>query len=207
MSKVLVMNSVTLDGVMQGPGRPDEDTRGGFAHGGWAVPGSDELIVAKMAERMGENQAFLFGRRTYEELLASWNAQGGPFKDALNKTQKYVASRSSTTRLEWPNSTLLHGDIPAAVAELKQASSGTLAIMGSGELIVSLMAADLIDQYLLMIHPLVLGTGRRLFGDGVRASLRLTDIATSTKGVLIATYEPDRDEDSGLTQRKHPKPR
>lgn len=189
MSKVVVMNSLTLDGVMQGPGRPDEDTRGGFAHGGWAVPGSDELIVTKMAERMGENQAFLFGRRTYEELLASWNAQGGPFKDALNNTQKYVASRSSATRLEWPNSTLLHGDIPAAVAELKQTSSGNLAIMGSGELIAALMAADLIDQYLLMIHPLVLGTGRRLFPEGVHASLRLTDSIANTKGILIATYE------------------
>jgi dihydrofolate reductase len=139
MSKVVVMNSVTLDGVMQGPGGPDEDTRGGFAHGGWAVPGSDELMVTKMAERMGENQAFLFGRRTYEDVLASWNAQGGPFKDALNKTQKYVASRSSATRLEWPNSTLLHGDILAAVAELKQTSIGHLAIMGSGELIAELM--------------------------------------------------------------------
>jgi dihydrofolate reductase len=202
MSKVVVMNSVTLDGVMQGPGRPDEDTRGGFAHGGWAVPGSDELMVTKMAERMGENQAFLFGRHTYEELLASWNAQGGPFKDALNNTQKYVASRSSATRLEWPNSTLLYGDIPAAVAELKQISSGNLAIMGSGELIAELMAADLIDQYLLMIHPLVLGTGRRLFGDGMRASLRLIDSTTNTKGVLIATYEPDRDEDSDLVSER-----
>lgn len=131
VSKVVLPDSVTLDGVMQGPGRPDEDTRGGFAYGGWAVPGSDELIVAKMAERMGGDHAFLFGRRTYKELLASWNAQGGPFKDALNETGKYVASRSSTTRLEWPNSTLLHGDIPAAVAELKQASSGNLAIMGA----------------------------------------------------------------------------
>jgi dihydrofolate reductase len=149
-------------------------------------------MVAKMGERMGEHPAFLFGRRTYEDLLASWNAMGGPFKDALNNTQKYVASRSSATKLEWPNSTLLHGDIPAEVAELKRTSNGNLAIMGSGELIAALMAADLIDEYLLMIHPLVLGAGRRLFGDGDRASLRLIDSATNSRGVLIATYEPDR---------------
>jgi dihydrofolate reductase len=190
MGKVIVMNGLTLDGVMQGPGRPDEDTRGGFTHGGWAVPYSDEAMVAKMGERMGGNRAFLFGRRTYEDLLASWNAQGGPFKKALNNTRKYVASSSPATRLDWPNSTLLHGDIPAAVADLKESSGTKLVIMGSGVLIGSLMAGDLIDEYLLMIHPLVLGTGRRLFGGSAQASLRLVDsIATST-GVLIATYEP-----------------
>jgi dihydrofolate reductase len=193
MGKVVVINHVTLDGVMQGPGRRDEDTRGGFAHGGWAFPRGDDVIVAKAGERMGGDRAFLFGRRTYEQLLASRNAQGGPFKDALNNTQKYVASHSPATRLEWPNSTLLDGDVPAAVAELKQASSGNLVIMGSGELIAALMAADLIDEYLLMIHPLVLGTGRRLFPEGGRASLRLTDSAITTKGVLMATYELDRD--------------
>jgi dihydrofolate reductase len=193
MSKVIVINHVTLDGVMQAPGRPDEDTRGGFAHGGWGIPRGDDVIVTKAGERMGGDRAFLFGRRTYEELLASWNRQGGPFKEALNNAPKYVASNTATTRLEWPNSTLLHGDVPAAVAELKQESGGNLVIMGSGELIGSLMAADLIDEYLLMIHPIVLGTGRRLFPEGVHASLRLTDSMTTTKGVLIATYEPGRD--------------
>jgi dihydrofolate reductase len=104
MGKVVVMNSITLDGVMQGPGRPDEDTRDGFAHGGWAIPGGDELMVATMGERMGEDRAFLFGRRTYEDLLASWNRKGGTFKDAVKNAPKYVASHSSATRLEWPNS-------------------------------------------------------------------------------------------------------
>ena len=187
------MNGITLDGVMQGPGRPDEDTRDGFTHGGWAIPGGDELMVAKMGERMGEDRTFLFGRRTYEDLLASWNRKGGPFKDALNNAPKYVASHNSATRLEWPNSTLLHDDVPAAVAELRQTSSANLVIMGSGELIAALMTADLIDEYLLMIHPLVLGSGRRLFPEGVQASLRLTDCITTSKGVLIATYEQDRD--------------
>ena len=177
---------------MQAPGYPEEDTRGGFAHGGWAAPRSDEATVNKAGERMGDDSAFLFGRWTYEALLASWNRQGGPFKDALNSAPKYVASRNSATGLEWPNSTLLHGDVPAAVAELKQKSGGNLAIMGSGELIGSLMAADLIDEYLLMIHPLVLGTGRRLFPEGAHASLRLTHSMSTTKGIVIATYEPAR---------------
>src|SRR3989442_13800618 len=132
MGKVIVMNGVTLDGVMQGPGRPDEDTRDGFERGGWAVPYSDEAMVAKMGERMGGDRAFLFGRRTYEGLLAPWNARGGPFKDALNNSRKYVASSNPAARLEWPNSTLLHGAGPGAVADLKQSSGTNLVIMGSG---------------------------------------------------------------------------
>jgi dihydrofolate reductase len=189
MGKAIVLNAVTLDGVMQGPGRPDEDTRDGFEHGGWGVPYGDEATVAKMGERMGEDRAFLFGRRTYEQLLASWNARGGRFKDALNDARKYVASSDAEARLEWPNSTLLAGDVPAAVAGLKESSATNLVIMGSGVLIGSLMAADLIDEYLLIIAPLVLGTGRRLFAGGTYASLRLVDSSTTRTGVVIATYE------------------
>jgi dihydrofolate reductase len=192
MGRIIVMNQLTLDGVMQGPGRPDEDTRGGFEHGGWAVPHSDEAMVAKMGERMGSDPAFLFGRRTYEDLLATWNARGGPFKDALINARKYVASSNPATRLDWPNSTLLHGDIPTAVANLKQSSATNLVIMGSGVLIGSLMTADLIDEYLLMIHPLVLGSGRQLFAGGTQAVLRLIDSISTGTGVLIATYEPAR---------------
>jgi dihydrofolate reductase len=192
MGKVIVMNCVTLDGVMQAPGRPDEDTRDGFQHGGWGVPYGDEAYIAKMGERMGSDRAFLFGRRTYEGVLSIWNHRGGPFKDALNDAQKFVASSSAATRLEWPNSTLLHGDVPAAVAELKEASATNLVIMGSGVLIASLMAADLIDEYLLMITPLVLGSGRRLFPAGVQASLRLLESIATGKGVLMATYERPR---------------
>jgi len=195
MGKVIVMNQLTLDGVLQGPGRPDEDTRDGFDRGGWAAPRGDEAMVAKMGERMGGDRAFLFGRRTYEDLLASWNAMGGPFKDALNNARKYVASSNPATRLDWPNSTLLHGDIPGVVADLKESSGTNLVIMGSGVLIGSLMAADLIDEYLLMIHPLVLGIGRRLFGGGTQASLRLVDSITTSMGVLIATYEAARGEE------------
>src|SRR5690242_12820603 len=117
MGTLIVMNWVTLDGVMQGPGRRDEDTRGGFAHGGWATPYSDEATVTKVGERMGGERAFLLGRRTYEELPASWNAHGGAFKQALNDTRKYVASGNPAPRLEWPKSTLLRGDVPAAVTD------------------------------------------------------------------------------------------
>lgn len=192
MGRVIVMNGVSLDGVMQAPGRPDEDARDGFEHGGWAVPYGDDAMVAKMGERMGEDRAWLFGRRSYEDLLAIWNARGGPFKDAFNGAQKYVASANPATRLEWPNSTLLHGDVPAAVADLKRSQSANLVILGSGVLIGSLMAGDLIDEYLLMITPLVLGSGRRLFAGGTYASLELVESSTSSTGVLMAVYERAR---------------
>jgi dihydrofolate reductase len=168
MGKVVVINGISLDGVMQAPGRPDEDTRDGFPYGGWAVEYSDDTVVAKMGER------------------------GGPFKDAFNDIQKFVASSNPQTKLEWPNSTLLHGDVPAAVAELKQSSDGNLVILGSGVLIASLIAADVIDEYLLTIAPVVLGTGKRLFAGGTHAALRLVDSSVTSKGVLIAAYERAR---------------
>jgi dihydrofolate reductase len=209
MGKVIVMNWVTLDGVMQGPARPDEDTRDGFAHGGWGTPYGDEGMVTQMGERLakltGGEHAWLFGRWSYESLLASWNARGGPFKDALNHAHKYVGSSNPATRLEWPNSTLLHGDVPAGVADLKKSSDASLVIMGSGVLIGSLMAADLIDAYLLMIAPLVLGAGRRLFAGGASATLRLIESSTTSKGVLLATYEPARGQSGRLpaAERAH----
>jgi dihydrofolate reductase len=191
MAKLLVVNHLTLDGVMQAPARPDEDTRGGFEHGGWAIPGGDEAMVAKIGERMGAERVFLFGRRTYEDLYEVWPKQtGDPMGEALTNTPKYVASRTQTEPLPWSNSILLDGDATDAVAKLKQQPIGTLTIFGSGELIKSLMQADLIDEYLLLIHPLVLGAGRRMFPDGVPASLRLIDSVTTSKGVVIATYEP-----------------
>ena len=198
MGRIVVMNHVTLDGVMQGPGRVEEDTRGGFTQGGWghrsAAP--DDAAAQAMGERMtagGGLAGWLFGRRTYEQLLAFWNSRGGPFKDALNNSPKYVASTTLTEPLPWPNSTLLRGDIVDALRTLKAQSAGVLAIMGSGELIGSLMAANLIDEYLLMIHPLVLGTGLRLFPGGVHVSLRLTGSVATATGMVIATYEPARD--------------
>jgi dihydrofolate reductase len=191
MRRVVVINHVTLDGVMQGPGRPDEDTRGGFEHGGWAAGNNDDVIGAALGERMAESGGLLLGRRSYEDMLSYWNTQDSPFKDALNMAPKYVASRTLGEPLPWPNSTLLEGDVADAVAELKREPGKDLGIMGSGELIQSLMPAGLIDEYLLMIHPLVLASGRRLFPDGGGAqALRLVDSKTATTGVLIATYQP-----------------
>lgn len=200
MGKVIVVNHVTLDGVMQAPARRDEDSRDGFVHGGWGKPGSDDLIPAKIGERMGPDRAFLFGRRSYEDLLATWNARGGPYKDAFNSATKYVASSSPATMLDWPNSRLLHGDVPAAVGELKRSSDGNLVIMGSGQLIRSLLPRQLIDEYLLMIHPLVLGSGRRLFEhDNHVVRLRLVDSAVTGTGVIIATYEAGDGEPRRVT--------
>lgn len=196
MRRVVVINNVTLDGVMQAPGRPDEDTRGGFEHGGWAVmSNSDPVIGSAMGERMAQSGGLLLGRRTYEDLLSYWNTQESPFKEALNNAPKYVASRTLREPLPWPNSTLLDGDAADAVAVLKQEPGNDLQIMGSGELVQSLMARDLIDEYMLLIHPLVLGSGRRLFADGGGvASLRLLDGASTTStGVVIATYQTVRE--------------
>jgi dihydrofolate reductase len=191
MGRVVVINHLTLDGVMQAPGRPDEDTRGGFTHGGWSVPNVDDVMMdVVLGTRTPASGGLLLGRRSYEDMLGYWNTQDSPFKDMLNNAPKYVASRTLREPLPWPNSTLLQGDVAAAVA-LKRRSEADLTVMGSGELIQTLMRHNLIDEYLLLIHPLVLGTGRRLFTDGgPSASLRLVEGKTSTTGVLIATYEP-----------------
>jgi len=191
MSRVVVINHVTLDGVMQAPGRPDEDTREGFEHGGWAQAGNDDVIGAALGARMAESGGLLLGRRSYEDMLSFWNTQDSPFKHALNAAPKYVASRTFREPLPWPNSTLLAGDAADAVAELKKEPGKDLQIMGSGELIRSLMPRGLIDEYLLMIHPLVLGSGRRLFSGGIPMStLRLMEAKPTTTGVVIATYQP-----------------
>jgi dihydrofolate reductase len=192
-AKVLVANHVTLDGVMQAPARPDEDTRDDFAHGGWGMARNDELMAAKIGERMAGDRAFLFGRRTYEDFYDVWPKRtGNPFSEALTNTTKYVASRSMTEPLPWDNSILLSGDVAERVAELKQQRDGTLTVFGSGELIGTLIAADLIDEYLLMIHPLVLGAGRQLFGAGQSTELELMDAVTTSTGVVIAAYRRAR---------------
>jgi dihydrofolate reductase len=191
MSRLVVINHLTLDGVMQAPGRSEEDTRGDFAHGGWAGPNVDDVVNAAMGARMPRSGGLLLGRRSYEDMLGYWNTQDSPFKGALNSAPKYVVSTTLREPLPWPNSTLLSGDVAEAVTQLRQQPGNDLNVMGSGELIQTLMRHDLIDEYLLLIHPLVLGTGRRLFADGgPPASLRLVDSTVSTTGVLIATYQP-----------------
>lgn len=191
MRRIVVMNHVTLDGVMQGPGRADEDRRDGFAHGGWATARSDESLGRVMGERLAGSGGWLFGRRTYEDLLSHWNSQpDSPFGPALNNAPKYIASTTLEEPLPWPNSTLLRGDVAEAVAALKAEPGGDLGIMGSGALIQTLLAHNLIDEFLLMIHPLVLGSGHRLFPAGSpHATLKLIDAATTPTGVLVARYE------------------
>jgi dihydrofolate reductase len=194
MAKVTVFNHVTLDGVMQAPGRSDEDTRGGFERGGWAIAGNDEVMGRKLGEGMAKGGPLLLGRRTYEDFYGFWpNQPDNPFAEILSNVPKYVASRTLTEPLPWANSVLLDRDAVSAVAQLKEQPIGDLTIMGSRDLIASLMGAGLIDEYLLMIHPLVLGSGRRLFAEGAHASLRLTETVTTTTGVVIATYERARD--------------
>jgi dihydrofolate reductase len=191
MGKLVVFNSVTLDGVMQSPGRPDEDTRGGFKYGGWATPFADPDLGKAAGESMATTGGLLFGRRTYLDFHSVWpkRTDGNPFTEALNNTQKYVASRTIKEPLPWVNSALLKGDVPEAVAALKKQIEKDLVILGSGELIRSLARENLIDQYILLIHPLVLGTGQHLFSDdGTSLSLELVDTKTTSKGVVMATY-------------------
>jgi dihydrofolate reductase len=177
---------------MQAPGRPDEDRRGGFEHGGWAAPFADPVMGKVAAESTGTTGDLLFGRRTYEGFLAVWpNRTDNPFTAVLNNTQKYVASTTLLEPLPWKNSVLLKGDAAEAVARLKEQPGKDFVILGSGELVRSLMRNNLIDEFVLQIHPLVLGAGRRLFTDaGSFASLRLVGTKTTSTGVVIATYQP-----------------
>jgi dihydrofolate reductase len=189
--KIVVLNNVTLDGVMQAPGREDEDTRGGFAYGGWAsqnVEQPDPEIGAAMGSRMSQSDGLLLGRRTYEDLLTTWNARGGMFKDALNAAQKYVVSSTLTDPLPWPNSVLVSGDVVDAVGELRSRPGRELHIMGSGQLIATLIAHHLVDEFVLMIFPVVLGSGRRLFEGDTYAAMDLVDAKATQSGVVIATY-------------------
>ncbi len=198
---IVAFISITLDGVMQAPARPDEDRRGGFEHGGWALPYSDPSHQGRaVSQSMVETEALLLGRRTYEDFFSVWpgRTDGNPYTESLNRTHKYVASRTLEEPLPWANSSLLRGDAVDAVAELKERPGKDLLVLGSGELVRSLMRHGLIDRYVLSIHPLVLGSGRRLFEDaGPYARLELVAAAPSANGVVIATYRAaDRRQDT-----------
>ena len=178
MSTITVFESVTLDGVMQAPGRADEDTRGGFPYGGWALPYQDEVAMRFAGEGMSQGGALLFGRRTYDDLLGFWTStpEPNPFTEVL-----------VNTRLAHPNSTLLAGDATETVAELRQTLDGGVTVLGSGELVRALLGAGLVDELVLMQHPLVLGTGTTLFGSA-RVELELQRTLPTTTGVIIARY-------------------
>lgn len=189
--RIVVFMNVTLDGVVQAPARPDEDVRGGFRHGGWAIPYVDSVMGEFAAESMGKSGALLLGRRTYEDFFKVWpNRTDNPYTEVLNKTRKYVVSRTLEEPLPWQNSTLLRGEAAGTVAQLKQEPGKDLVVLGSAQLVQTLMRSGLVDEYVLQIHPLVLGSGHRLFNGSWLAALRLVDSRTTTTGVLLATYQP-----------------
>jgi dihydrofolate reductase len=187
--KVFAFVNLSLDGVMQSPARPEEDPRGGFKLGGWGAP---YQAMTEAGEVMANVGGLLVGRWTYEQFHKVWpETKESPFSAWMDNIQKYVASRTLKEPLPWTNSTLLKGDAVDAVEELKKKPGKDLVIMGSGVLIQSLMKRNLIDEYVLLIHPLILGIGRRLFsGGGVPVSLELVKSKTTNKGVIIATYRP-----------------
>jgi dihydrofolate reductase len=190
MGKIVVVENLSLDGVMQAPGRADEDVRDGFARGGWAIPYNDAVKGQVMARGMAEAGPLLFGRRTYQDFFRVWpKRKDNPYTAVLDNARKYVASTTLREPLPWQNSVLLTGDVPAAVARLKQELSKDIVVMGSGGLVQSLLRSQLVDELVLLIHPLVLGAGRRLFAaEGPDAALRLVAAEPTTKGVVIATY-------------------
>jgi dihydrofolate reductase len=192
--RLRVSNNVTLDGVMQSPGDPDEDRRGGFEHGGWANEYFDPVMAESAADEISRGSAFLLGRRTFQHFASVWPSMPADnmFAKVLNEAPKHVVSRTLTAPLEWQNSTLLEGEAIEAVRRLKDQDGPDLVILGSGELIRSLLPHGLIDEIRLLIHPLVLGSGIRLFDEASGLSrFRLVESRPTTTGVLIARYEGD----------------
>ena len=191
MRSISVTMWVTLDGVVQGLGRPDEDTRGGFTHGGWGPRYDDEVMGREMAKAMAQPGDMLLGRRTWQDFITAWGRRrdGNPFTARMNATTKYVVSRTLEDADAWQNSILLRGDAVGTVAELKAQPGGDLGIVGSASLVRSLHAAALIDRYTLLICPLTLGSGERLFeSPAPPTEFELAGNVTTTKGVIIAHY-------------------
>jgi dihydrofolate reductase len=191
MRKLLVTTFLTLDGVMQGPGAPEEDQSGGFAQGGWSVNYWDEMMGQVMAEATSTPFAMVLGRRTYDIMAAYWpTAPEETGAKTFNEATKYVASRSRPT-LEWSNSVLIEGDAAEGLAALKKEDGPELQVHGSGNLAQTLMRHDLVDLYRLWVFPVVVGSGKRLFAEGtIPAALKLVDSKVSTTGVVMGTYEP-----------------
>jgi dihydrofolate reductase len=198
MRKVIVNEFMTLDGVVQAPGGDEEDTSGGFEHGGWHMPFMDEVAQKDVLEGINEAGGFLLGRRTYEIFAAYWpNApeEEQVIAEPLNTKPKYVASTTLAEPLEWQNSTLLQGDVPVAVAALKQEAGGDLHVIGSSDLVQTLIENDLIDELRVMIDPLIVGGGKRIFrDDGALKPMRLLDSQVTSTGAFLARYAPAQSE-------------
>jgi len=198
MRKVIVNEFMTLDGVVQAPGGDEEDTSGGFEHGGWHMPFMDEVAQKDVLEGINEAGGFLLGRRTYEIFAAYWpNApeEEQVIAEPLNTKPKYVVSTTLAEPLEWQNSTLLQGDVPVAVAALKQEAGGDLHVIGSSDLVQTLIENDLVDELRVMIDPLVVGGGKRIFrDDGALKPMRLLDSQVTSTGAFLARYAPAQSE-------------
>lgn len=192
MSRIVAFEHLTLDGVMQSPGRPDEDCRDGFQHGGWGTAYADPVIMQAVGESMGRTGALLLGRRTYEDFYKVWpNRRDNPFSAVLDNSLKYVASRSLSEPLPWMNSRLLAGNAEEHVARLREQPGKDIVILGSGVLVQSLLRCNLIDELMLTINPLLLGAGKRLFpSNGPAIRLDQIESRTTTKGVVVTRYRP-----------------
>jgi dihydrofolate reductase len=195
MGKMIVQEWMTLDGVVQAPGAADEDPSGVFSHGGWSLPYFDEVAMKWAVENVAAASGYLLGRRTYEVFAAHWPTASEaeqPLAEPLNTKPKYVASTTLSEPLEWRNSTVLEGDVAGAVAALKQQEDGgDLLVIGSPQLVQTLVGQDLVDEFRVMIDPLVVGGGKRLFGDdGALRRLRLLDSQVTTTGAILATWAP-----------------
>jgi dihydrofolate reductase len=204
--KLVVTTFVTLDGVMQAPGGPEEDPSGDFALGGWSVTQWDDVMVQSMGEGMWGSTQFdlVLGRKTYEIFAAHWPYSEEPGAELLNSANKYVASKTLGS-VDWANSQLLEGDVPTAIARIKEEDGPELQVHGSADLIQTLLEHDLVDEFRLMIFPVVVGKGKRLFGDGTApGGMKLTDSKTSTTGVLIARYERAGEVPLGSFAREDP---
>ncbi len=195
MKKLVVGTFLTLDGVMQAPGDPKEDTEGGFKQGGWQMPFFDADAGKIMDEQIAATDALLLGRVTYQIFAAYWPTapEDDPIGKKLNSMPKYVVS-TTLKKVEWNNSTLIKGNLAEEVAKLKQQpGSGTLSVTGSGKLAQSLMKHDLVDEYALWVHPILLGSGKHLFPDGIAPiNLKLVGTKTTGAGVVILTYRPGK---------------
>jgi dihydrofolate reductase len=204
MRKLTVNTFMTLDGVMQAPGGPEEDTSGGFTHGGWSVNYWDEAMGKKMEEWMGKPNEILLGRKTYDIFAAYWPHTNEPPADIMNNARKYVASRT-LNKVEWQNSTLIRGDVGEEVASLKDQDGPEIQVHGSGDLIQTLLKHNLIDEFQIMLFPVLLGTGKRLFAGGtIPANLKVLDSEVASTGVVIAKYQPAGDIPYGSFAAEEP---
>jgi len=197
MRRILVTEFLTLDGVMQAPGGPDEDREGGFPYGGWQMQyGFDDKQMQRVGQGMQSTDAYLLGRRTYDIFAAYWPHQpdSNAFAAVLNPRPKYVVSRTLTEPLSWQNSTVIKDDVARRIRELKDQDGGDISVLGSGQLVQFLLENDLVDQLVLLINPLILGTGKRLFREGLNArKFELTDSEVGEQGAAMLIYKPIRE--------------